>query len=129
MRPQRIIAATMLGAAVVLGSAVPVLARDGDVVARGSCTGSSVWKLKAGPRDGRIEVEFEVDSNRVGQTWSVALRNDGTLFFTGTRVTLAPSGSFTVRKTTADGAGPDVISARARNAASGETCSASVTVR
>ena len=37
----------------------------------GSCSGSADWKLKAKHDSGVIETEFEVDSNRTGQTWRV----------------------------------------------------------
>ena len=50
-------------------------AKDGDVLVRGTCTGPSSAKLKLSPEDGRIEVEFEVDQNRVGVRWQVVLRN------------------------------------------------------
>jgi hypothetical protein len=55
-------------------------------------------EAQAQPRGQRIELEFQVDSNRVGQTWHVRIRENGALIFTGTRVTKAPSGSFTVRR-------------------------------
>ena len=82
------------------------------VVQRGTCTDGSEWKLKAKNDDGRIEVEWEVDSNQVGQTWSVRLRDNGTKFFAGHRTTKAPSGSFTVRDVVAGHAGDDTIRAR-----------------
>ena len=43
---------------------------DGRVQRSGSCA-TGVWKLKAKPDDGRLEVEFEIDTNRTGQTWHV----------------------------------------------------------
>jgi hypothetical protein len=106
----------------LLGAAPAAMAKDGDVIKRGACSRTSDWKLKLGPENGKIEVEFEVDSNRVGQTWHVRLTQNGTQIFSGTRVTKAPSGSFTVRKLTANKAGTDTIRGRAVNAATGETC-------
>jgi hypothetical protein len=106
----------------MIGGAGMAIAKDGDVIRRGSCSGSSDWKLKLSPEDGRIEVEFEVDSNKVGQTWHVRLEDNGAKFFGGSRVTQGSSGSFTVRKVTADLAGTDHIKGRATNAATGETC-------
>jgi hypothetical protein len=111
----------------LLSTAPVATAKAGDVIKRGSCSGASDWKLKLSPQDGKIEVEFEVDSNRVGQTWQVRLTKDGTQFFSGSRVTKAPSGSFTVRKVTSNPAGDDVIRARAVNAATGETCTGMAT--
>jgi hypothetical protein len=86
----------------------------------GSCTGGSTAKLKAKPDDGRLEVEFEVDQNRNGVPWTVVLTRDGTRVARDTRVTRAPSGSFSLRKLVANPAGADVIRAVATRR--GETC-------
>ena len=113
----------LVGAAVLtFALGAPVMARDGDVIRSGDCNGNSNWTLKAGIRDGRVEVEFEVDQNRVGRDWRVSLKDNGTLFFTGLRTTQAPSGSFTVERTTRNRAGTDRIVARAVNVNSGEVC-------
>ncbi|MEP6798283.1 MAG: hypothetical protein ABI890_09055, partial [Lapillicoccus sp.] len=88
----------------------------------------SDWKLKAKPDNGRLQVEFQVDSNVVGQTWSVTLGDNGARVFSGTRMTVAPSGSFTVAKKIANRAGADRIVAKAMNAASGETCTGMVVI-
>jgi hypothetical protein len=123
------ILATTAGGLVALGlCAAPASAKDGDVIRRGTCSAASVWKLKAGARDSGIEVEFEVDSNRVGQTWNVQLSDNGTRIFSAQRVTQAPSGSFTARKVTFNRAGTDTIVGTAQNAATGETCRGSLTL-
>ena len=122
MRPKARLAA-LLGAALITAVvAAPTLARTGDVSKAGSCSIPSDWTLKAGHRDGRIEVEFEVDQNRVGKMWRVRLTDNGDVFFRATRTTLAPSGSFTVHDTTRNRAGTDRIVARAVNLNSGEVC-------
>ena len=92
----------------------------------GSCSGSSTWKLSAKPDNGQIEVQWEVDSNQAGQQWSVRLRDNGNLFFSGSRQTQAPSGSFSVKKFANNAAGDDVI--RARSVHGDEVCHGSVTV-
>jgi hypothetical protein len=97
-------------------------ARDGDVIRRGDCTSASDWKLKLSPEDGRIEVEFEVDQNRNGQTWNVRLKQDGVTFWSGQKTTRAPSGSFEVRKLASDRAGVHTFVGRARNPKTGEVC-------
>lgn len=94
----------------------------GGVQKSGACSGHSDWKLKAKHDNGRIEVEYEVDSNVVGQHWQVRLLDNGSTFFQGSRRTTAPSGSFEVRAFTADRAGADHIVGTARNPATGETC-------
>lgn len=120
-------AALLLGVTLV-GVSSPAEASGGDATIRtGNCSGRADWKIKAKPRDGGIEVEFEVDSNRVGQTWNVTLKNDGNVFFSGQRVTQAPSGSFSVRRLTNNGAGSDFIVGRAVNQKTGEVCRGTAT--
>jgi len=102
-------------------------AKDGDVIRTGSCSGSSDWKLKLSPENGKIEVEYEVDSNKVGQTWRVKLFHDGNRFFVGTRTTAGASGSFEVRKVEPNHSGTDSFRARAVNQATGEVCGGSAT--
>jgi hypothetical protein len=111
----------LIGTALVAFPAT-VAAKDGDVIRTGSCSGATDWKLKLSPEDGRIEVEGEIDSNRNGQTWSVKLKRNGSVFFRGTRTTKAPSGSFEVRRVTNNGAGTDSFVFKATNQATGETC-------
>jgi hypothetical protein len=100
----------------------PAHAKDDDVVRRGSCSGSTDWKIKAGPDDGRLEVEAEIDSNRRGQTWRWALRHDGHLVARGRGVTGGRSGSFEVERRTSNAPGVDVLRFRAVNVRSGEVC-------
>jgi hypothetical protein len=116
---------TLTGAMLVAGGA-PAQAKDGDVIKRGSCSGTSDWKLKASPDNGRIEVEGEVDSNRNGQTWRWRILHNGTVSAKGTATTVAPSGSFSVRRLVVDAAGTDRIGWRATNPATGETCTGSL---
>jgi hypothetical protein len=103
-------------------AATPAVAKTGDVIRRGACSGPSNWKLKLSPDNGRIEVEFEVDQNVNGQTWRVGIRHNGDLVFSGRRTTMAPSGSFGVRIIQRNRAGNDLFVARAVNVSTGETC-------
>ena len=119
------LAAAATGLALVV--AAPADAGDREVVRRGSCSGSTDWKLKAKEEDGRIEVEAEVDSNRNGQTWHWRLVHNGSVTARGTKTTRAPSGSFEVRRVVVDLAGTDHLKLRARKGASGETCRGAVT--
>lgn len=119
----------IFGALVVLAlTLVPAaLANDDDVIRRGSCSGASDWKLKLSPENGRIEVEFEVDQNRVGDTWRIRMRRDGNVFFRGKRTTQPPSGSFEVRRVISNSAGSDTVVARAVNLRTDEVCRGSAT--
>jgi hypothetical protein len=114
-----IIAGSLLAAAPV---AMASSGKGGDVKKSGPCSTTSNWKLKLGTDNNKIEVEFEVDQNVVGDTWNVRMTDNGTQIFKGNRVTQAPSGSFEVRKLTANLAGADRIVAKATNATTGEVC-------
>ena len=119
-------------AAMLLALAPSALARGdkgGDgIVKRGNCTASSTWKLKAKSDDGRIETEFEVDQNRVGKRWRVTLVRNGSMVFRGVRTTVAPSGSFELRRLLAAGSGTTRIVASAKALQGGETCRAAISL-
>ena len=118
-----------LGFGALVGlTAVPAVASGGgdDVRTHGACSGTTDWKMKAKSDDGKVEVEAEIDSNKVGQTWSWKLKDNGTLVSAGTSQTKAPSGSFSVERKPADKAGTDSFVFRAVNPSSGEVCRATV---
>ncbi|HEY7667339.1 MAG TPA: hypothetical protein VIE12_04370 [Actinomycetota bacterium] len=122
MRTRTKVAVMALAATMILAAAPAAHAGGPEVIRRGSCSAGSDWKLKVKPDDGRLELEFEVDPNVVGQTWNVAIRQDGDRIFSGSRVTQGPSGSFELRRRPADTAGTDRFVARATNPSTGETC-------
>jgi hypothetical protein len=128
MRTWTKVSIAALTAALVLSLAPAAQGRGTEVIRRGSCSASSDWKLKAKPDDARIEVEFEVDSNVVGQTWIVTIRQNGGRIFRGSRVTQGPSGSFELKRRPSDTAGVDRFIARATNPGTGETCVGHVTL-
>ena len=99
---------------------------DGRVINTGSCSGSTDWKIKAKPDDGRIEVEAEIDSNKAGQRWRWVLKHDGGVTARGKSVTRGPSGSFSVERRTVDADGRDRFTFRAVHRSSGEVCVAKV---
>jgi hypothetical protein len=113
------------GALALLALGSPASAKDGDVLVRGTCSARSAVKLKLSNEDGRIEAEVEVDQNRNGVPWTVALTRDGTRVARLTRLTRAPSGSFTARKLLANPAGTDVVRAVATRR--GERCTVRAT--
>ena len=110
-----VLALLMAVTATPILTAAPALAKGGSpaVEARGSCAGGGSWKLKAKHDDRRIEVEYEVDTNRPGQLWHVVLTDNAVRIFAGQRRTTAPSGSFTVSVRTPDRRGTDTIRAHA----------------
>jgi hypothetical protein len=122
MRFQAMVTAIVSGALLIGGTALPVLAKDGDVIRTGPCSGRSDRKLKLSEENGRIEVEYEVDQNRVGDVWQVRIRHDGGLVFAGRRTARGPSGSFEVRLVQRNRVGNDMFRGRAVNTRTGETC-------
>jgi hypothetical protein len=116
-------ASAVVAAAGLLSAAPGAAAKDrDDVKVVGSCTRTSASELKLSAEDGRIEVEFEVDQNRVGVRWSVVIRRNGRIVHRAVKVTRRPSGSFTARVVTANAAGQDRFVATATRA--GESCRA-----
>ena len=121
-------AATALGAGgLALVATAPADAKGSDyrVIRTGQCSGSATWKLKAKSDDGRIEVEFEVDSNRSGQAWDAVIRRDGNRVWSGSRTTQGASGSFSVERRISNSAGDDVIVGRATHGS--QVCRGQVT--
>jgi hypothetical protein len=102
-------------------------AKDGDVIREGLCSGRSDWKLKLSEEDGRIETEFEVDSNVNGQRWNTLLRHNGVVVAQAVKVTKLPSGSFEFRRVLPNRAGNDQVVGRAQNPNTGEICRGTAT--
>jgi hypothetical protein len=95
---------------------------SGATARTGSCSGSADWKLKAKHDNGRIELEWEVDSNRTGQTWRVRVRDNGDRVVATRATTGGASGSFSITRRVANKAGSDSLVARARDLGSGQVC-------
>jgi hypothetical protein len=125
----RILILSLTIAAVAVAVPTTALARHGGDKGKrvtGKCTKNSTSKLKVKSDDGRLETEFEVDQNRNGVKWSVVLRRNSKVAVRTHARTKSPSGSFSVERRLANGAGSDRISARATSP-SGEVCTASLT--
>jgi len=118
-----------LTAALVVTAAPLAHAKDDDgrIIRTGSCSGSADWKLKAKHDDGRIEVEYEVDSNQSGQTWRVRVRDNGVRVIATRATTGGRSGSFDIERKVANRGGSDSFVARARDLSSGQLCVARLT--
>ena len=98
-----------LGVAALLGSVmatVPAHAGGGDFIEEdGACSANASWIMKAKHDDGRIELEFSVDSNRAGQTWAVRVTDNERLVFAGEKVTNRLNQRFSVDRIVANRAG------------------------
>src|SRR3954469_25930119 len=92
-------AAILVAAASCLAVSAPAQAKGTDQIRSNSCSGTSNWKLKVGPEDGRLEVEGQAARTRLGLSWTGLIVHTGSVSAKGTRTPLAPSGSFTVRRT------------------------------
>ena len=102
-------------------------AKKNRVRVAGTCSPGVTSKLVLKKRDGRIKAEFEVDQNKVGNTWSVTLLANGTTVKSTSATTKAPSGSVEVKARIADGTGQETVKATATGPA-GESCSATATI-
>jgi hypothetical protein len=119
-------------AVLVLGAVVAsqAAARGGgdrrEVRAAGVCGTGATSKLRLRQRDGGdIEVRFEVDHARSGQSWRVALVRERRVVWRGGART--QSGSFEIERRLPDFSGADQISARAVGPR-GLTCTATATL-
>ena len=67
-------------------------------------------------------------SNVVGQNWAWKLTDNGAVAFKGHATTQAPRGSFSIQRLLTNQPGSDKIRAVATNAATGESCHASLSI-
>jgi hypothetical protein len=126
MNTIRAAVATAAAAAALLTPSVAHAGGGGDVE-EGACFGPVTWKLKAEETaGGRVELEYEVDANRRGQEWRVALFHNGSRILRGTYTTSGLSGSFSVNDLEPDLAGEDSFRARAVRISDGRTCGGSL---
>ena len=120
------IRASVAAAAVAASLFTPTLAHagGGEDITEGACSGAATWKMKVAQQDpgNRIEVEYEVDVNRRGQQWRVALFHNGRLVIRDIFTTRGLSGSFSVNALEANRAGDDSFRARAKRLSDGQSC-------
>jgi hypothetical protein len=128
MRNPNLAAAAAITVAVSTLGATGALAAgpaDSRVGSQGDCTQSSQWKLDAQEDNGRIRVDWEVDTGIKGQHWSWRLLHNGGESFRGNAVT-KDGGSYKLEKLVIDAPGTDRIVLKSHNAATGEQCRGSL---
>ena len=125
---KKILATLSIGTLMVLAAPGIANAKGPGVTAKGKCSRASTSQIKIKADNGRIETEFEVDQNRVGQKWNVAIIDNGVVVARTTATTTAPSGSFTVHRLIPNRAGTDRVTGFAKNVATGETCAATASL-
>jgi hypothetical protein len=127
LSPKHISLAAIAAVALTPAAASARHGGDNGVRVAGSCGSGATSKLKLKNDDSGIEVEFEVDQNRVGKRWRVTLARDGRVVYRGSRTTTAPSGSFSLNRRIRNLAGADRITARGVGPG-GLTCTAAATL-
>jgi hypothetical protein len=118
-------AVAALCVALALVAPAPALGRGGDddVRVTGACGKGATSKLRLRAKDGAIQVEFEVKTNRGGQRWRVVLVHERRVAWRGRARTRSGSGSFRIRRSIPDFEGADQVTARA-SGPRGNTCEA-----
>lgn len=123
-RPALLVTGVVL--ALSVGVAAPAQAKGSDAArARGNCSRSGDWELRAKSSGGRLEIRFDVDAGRRGQKWTYTLRSDGSVLASGTR-TARSGGLFRVEVRVPATAGTSRITATARNSSTREYCRAAM---
>jgi len=129
-RTRILMTAAAIMTAPIVATATPAFASGGGgghgVTNSGACTNGGHFKLKAKHDDGRIQMEYEVDSNRAGQVWAVRITDNGAVVVSRNATTAGASGSFTIEKKIKNRAGSDKIHARATF--KNHTCKGAVTL-
>lgn len=118
------ISATLAAAALTAATLAPAPAVAGDrqVLRTGSCNSAAVWKLKVSPENGRLEVQYEVDTNRRGQRFRVRIFHGPRRIHNAVHTTRGRSGSFTARLLATNTSGRDRFRARAVQLNGGQRC-------
>ena len=88
--------AALAGALLLLGVvAVPAGTKSGDTIVKSRCTLGAERRVEVThASNNRTKIEFEVDSNKVGQAWNVRITDNGVVAFSGVKTTAGLSGSF-----------------------------------
>ncbi len=133
LRPLPRTAIVALAAVLAAVAAQTADARQGkddrsEVRVAGRCGAGVTSKLRLKADDGRIEIEFEVDQNRSGTLWRVAIVHERRVVWKGKARTVGSSGSFEVRRLVRDLPGSDEVFARAWGSG-GVTCRARALLR
>ena len=123
------LAAAALASTTILAGPAGAAPAAAAVVRTGRCSGTSSYSLQVQRETASVlSVDWGVDMRRHvgGVRWAVAETDNGSAFVTTTRRT-GRDGSFSVTRRLASHAA-DVISAKATNRVTGETCAASATL-
>lgn len=109
-------------------SGTQVLGKDGDVIKRKAFPGGGVAKLKVGPENARIEVEYELDDVRPRRLYRLVLRKNGRVIL-NQRKRSSAVGKVRFRRLTSNAPGRDVIASRSNQIGRGGSCLISIVYR
>jgi hypothetical protein len=124
MKRFRIVAGVL--SVLVLGAMAVPTAALADVEKRGQCSGVAHWELDASHENGRLEMDFEVNSAKAGKAWHVRLSHNGNVFTKLVKIT-DHEGDFDVERYVKNRAGTDTLGARAVSR-SGQVCRGQVKI-
>ncbi len=119
--PKGVSLALALALAGSLSIATPASAK-GTKNAKGDCSASSDWKLKAADKKGRIQVTATVKSRKGGQTWVWKLYHNGDLSDSGSKTMKKSQKVLNVKRKMVNLSGKDGIVFTAENAGTDESC-------
>lgn len=125
-------AVTTLAAAALLAPVAPATAGESvakdaatTVVASGTCSAGSTWRLGARAHNNAIGVRFALDSPTAGQRWILAGAHNWRQIFLRVRKTDA-NGDIVVTRHVRNLPGVDVFRVRAKNRVTKEICKATL---
>jgi hypothetical protein len=129
--------ATSVAVAGSVGLAASASAKGDDVRQRDTCSASSTWAAKIKSKHSGLRVDYWVKTQQTGQSWTATIKQNGTTVLTSTKNTRAhdnqgqdDTGHVAEAKwrvSAQDAAGADTFVLSAVNAASGETCTVTLT--
>jgi hypothetical protein len=93
---------------------------------RGTCRSGAIWDLDVERDDGRLEVDFDVDRARPGDTYRVTVKVNNRTVMTRT-LRADRDGDFWFNRSFRDSRGPDTVSVRAVSPR-GDVCRGSVRI-
>jgi hypothetical protein len=126
---RRALSPLLLALALAVAGPSPALAKHGgggpDVRAAGTCGKGATSKLRLRPRDGGIELRFEVEHARSGAAWRIVVVQERRVVWRGRARTAR--GAFEIGRRLADLPGADHVSVRGVGPR-GLTCVAAATL-
>jgi beta-glucanase (GH16 family) len=114
----------LLAVVTLLTAPIPsVRAATRDVYTSGSCSMSTTWAMHLAPASGRIAVTLSLHGSLPGRTWTLRIKQNSRLVWTGQRTTNS-NGDLLFTLDRPDKPGTDYFVGRARSLSTGQICGA-----